>query len=75
MAKKRLVKYTSKDFETIKQDLIDHAKIYYPENYNDFSESSFGSMMLDAVAYVGDIMSFYLDYQATDLSGSHFNNF
>ncbi len=66
MAKKRLVKYTSKDFDTIKQDLVDHAKIYYPENYNDFSESSFGSMMLDAVAYVGDIMSFYLDYQVNE---------
>ena len=66
MAKKRLVKYTSRDFNSIKQDLLDHARQYYPENYNDFNESSFGSMMLDAVSYVGDIMSFYLDYQVNE---------
>tara|TARA_R110000824_G_scaffold4217_2_gene20053 strand:- start:25120 stop:26910 length:1791 start_codon:yes stop_codon:yes gene_type:complete len=66
MAKKTLVKYTSRDFNSIKQDLLQHAKRYYPENYNDFNESSFGSMMLDAVSYVGDIMSFYLDYQVNE---------
>jgi len=66
MSKKTPIKYTSRDFQSIKRDLIDHAKRYYPENYNDFNESSFGSMMLDAVAYVGDVMSFYLDYQVNE---------
>ncbi len=66
MSKKTPIKYTSRSFESIKQDLVDHAKRYYPENYNDFNDSSFGSMMLDAVAYVGDVMSFYLDYQVNE---------
>jgi len=67
MAKKKTpIKYTSRDFASIKQDLINHAKRNYPEIYKDFNEASFGSLMLDTVAYVGDIMSFYLDYQVNE---------
>ena len=32
----------------------------------DFSEASFGAMMIDMVAYVGDVLSFYVDYQANE---------
>ena len=60
------IKYTSRDFDSIKNDLIEHAKRYYADTYKDFSEASFGSLMLDTVAYVGDILSFYLDYQANE---------
>ena len=67
MAKKHVpIKYTSRDFSSIKRDLEDYAKRYYPESYRDFSEASFGSLMLDTVAYVGDILSFYLDYQVNE---------
>ena len=67
MAKKNLpIKYTSRDFASIKQDLVDYAKRYYPDSYRDFSEAGFGSLMMDTVAYVGDILSFYLDYQANE---------
>lgn len=64
--KKTIIKYTSRDFSSIKRDLIDHAKRYYPESYKDFSEASFGSLMIDTVSYVGDILSFYLDYQVNE---------
>ena len=37
-----------------------------PDTFQDFSEASFGSMMLDAVAYVGDQLSFYLDYNVNE---------
>ena len=60
------IKYTSRDFDSIKQDLVQYAKRYYPDTFKDFSEASFGSMMLDTVAYVGDILSYYLDYQANE---------
>ncbi len=60
------INYTSRDFESIKNDLIDHAKRYYPDTFKDFSENSFGSLMLDTVAYVGDILSFYLDYNVNE---------
>ena len=67
MAKKKTpINYTNRDFSTIKQDLVNHAKRNYPDIYKDFNEASFGSLMLDTVAYVGDIASFYLDYQVNE---------
>ena len=64
--KKVPIKYTSRDFDTIKQDLVNYAKRYYPDTFRDFSEASFGALMIDTVAYVGDILSFYLDYQVNE---------
>ena len=68
MAKRKNIpiKYTSRDFRKIKEDLIQHAKRYYPNEFRDFSEASFGSLLLDSVSYVGDVMSFYLDYQVNE---------
>ena len=63
---KRPINYTSRDFESIKNDLENYAKRYYPTTYKDFSEASFGSLMLDLVAYVGDQLSFYADFQANE---------
>jgi len=60
------INYISRDFDTIKQDLIDHAKRYYPDTFQDFNEAGFGALMLDTVAYIGDILSFYVDYQANE---------
>ena len=64
--KKIPINYTSRDYEAIKNDLVQHAKKYYPDTYKDFNEAGFGSLMLDTVAYIGDILSFYLDYQANE---------
>jgi len=64
--KKVAINYTSRDFNTIKRDLVNYAKTYYSNTYQDFNEAGFGSLMLDTVAYVGDILSFYLDYQANE---------
>jgi len=60
------IDYTSRDFDTIKRDLVAYARRYYPDNFKDFSEASFGSLMLDTVAYVGDILSYYLDYNVNE---------
>ena len=68
MATKKIpVKYTSREFDTIKSDLMKYAKRYYPETYRDFGAASMGSMYLGAVSYVGDMLSFYLDYQVNEL--------
>jgi len=64
--KKVLVNYTNRDFNSIKRDLEEHARRYYPDSYKDFSENSFGSYILDTVSYVGDMLSFYLDYQVNE---------
>lgn len=63
---KRPINYTSRDFESIKNDLENYAKRYYPTTFKDFSEASFGALMLDLVAYVGDQLSFYADFQANE---------
>tara|TARA_A100001515_G_scaffold102144_1_gene82879 strand:+ start:645 stop:2444 length:1800 start_codon:yes stop_codon:yes gene_type:complete len=60
------IKYTNRDFDSIKEDLIEFAKRYYPDTYKDFTQASFGSMLFDMVAVVGDSLSFYLDYQANE---------
>jgi|TARA_B100000282_G_scaffold296618_1_gene279179 hypothetical protein len=64
--KKPAINYTSRDFESIKSDLVNYARRYYPDTFKDFSINSFGSLMLDTVSYVGDILSFYLDYQVNE---------
>ena len=64
--KKPSINYTNRDFTSIREDLESYVKRYYPDNYRDFTEASFGSMMLDTVAYVGDMLSFYTDYQANE---------
>tara|TARA_R110000824_G_scaffold153294_1_gene324913 strand:- start:22021 stop:23823 length:1803 start_codon:yes stop_codon:yes gene_type:complete len=68
MSSKKLqpIDYTSRDFASIRRDLENYAKRYYPNTYQDFNEASFGSLMLDTVSYVGDILSFYLDYQTNE---------
>tara|TARA_R110000824_G_scaffold28264_9_gene95207 strand:- start:974 stop:2773 length:1800 start_codon:yes stop_codon:yes gene_type:complete len=60
------IKYTSREFSSIKEDLVDHAKRFYPENYKDFTVPSFGSMIFDSVSYVGDILSYYVDYSVNE---------
>lgn len=63
---KRPISYTSRDFDSIKAQLVNHAKRYYADSFKDFNEASFGSLMIDTVAYVGDVLSFYLDYQTNE---------
>tara|TARA_R110000824_G_scaffold170505_1_gene347890 strand:- start:215 stop:2020 length:1806 start_codon:yes stop_codon:yes gene_type:complete len=60
------IKYTSRDFESIKVDLVEYAKRYYPNTYRDFSDASFGSLLFDTVAYVGDVLSYYVDYSVNE---------
>ena len=60
------IKYTSREFDSIKSSLVDYVQRYYPDTFKDFSEASFGSLMLDTVSYIGDVLSFYLDYQANE---------
>ena len=60
------INYLDRDFSTIKESLVDYAKRYFPTTFKDFNEASFGALMLDAVAYVGDVLSFYLDYQTNE---------
>jgi len=57
------VSYLAKDFSEFRQNLIDFAKAYYPNSYTDFNEASPGMMFIEMAAYVGDVLSFYIDNQ------------
>jgi hypothetical protein len=64
--KKNVVKevnYLNKDFSDFRDNLIDFAKQYFPNTYNDFNESSPGMMFIEMAAYVGDVLSYYIDSQ------------
>jgi hypothetical protein len=57
------INYLSKNFPEFRQNLIEFAKTYYPKTYTDFNEASPGMMFIEMAAYVGDVMSFYIDNQ------------
>ena len=63
MANNRDIKYFNRDFQGLKNLLVDYTKTYFPDTYNDFSPSSPGTMFMEMAAYVGDVLSFYLDNQ------------
>ena len=60
---KKEVRYLNRDFISFRKSLIDFSKIYYPNTYNDFNETSPGMMFMEMASYVGDVLSFYIDKQ------------
>ena len=63
MAVRRNINYINKDFTEYRAQLINYAQTYFPTTYTDFSETSPGMMFIEQAAYVGDVLSFYLDNQ------------
>jgi len=57
------IKYLGRDFNTLKEGLVEFAKVYYPNTYNDFNEASPGMMFVEMAAYVGDVLNYYIDSQ------------
>jgi hypothetical protein len=55
--------YVGKDFSTLKQNLVDFTKTYFPETYSDFNEASPGMVFIEQAAAIGDVLSFYQDTQ------------
>lgn len=68
LKKKKRVSYLNKDFDGFRSDLLEYARTFFPDQIQDFSEASMGGMFLDMAAYVGDVMSFYLDHQFQELN-------
>lgn len=63
MTENNNISYLNKSFESFKANLINYAKSYFPNTYNDFSEASPGNLFIEMASYVGDVMSFYVDTQ------------
>lgn len=64
--KKTPIDYTKRGFNEIRQELISYIKRYYPNSYKDFNASSFGSLMIDLMSYVGDQLHYYIDHNANE---------
>ena len=62
--------YLAKDFRSFRSELLNHARVYFPDKIKDFTEASMGGLLLDMAAFVGDSMSFYLDHQFNELNWS-----
>jgi len=61
------VNYLSRDYATIRQDLINYLKAFFPEQWQDFNVSSPGMALLELNAYVGDLLSYVADKKFNEL--------
>ena len=57
----REANFQSYDFETIRKTFIDYLRLYYPETFNDYIESSEFIALLDIVAFMGQSLAFRTD--------------
>jgi hypothetical protein len=55
------INYTSRDFESIRQGLIDYTKQYYPDLVQNFNDASIFSVLMDLNAAVADNLHFHMD--------------
>ena len=62
----RDINYLSRDFDSIKSDLVDYIKRYFPNDWRDFNDASGGMAILELMAYVGDVLSFGIDRQVNE---------
>ena len=58
--------FTSYDFETLRNSMINYLKTYYPETFNDFLESSEYLALIDMIAFLGQSLSFRTDLNARE---------
>ena len=66
MATNKNITYLNKNFNELRTNLINYTRTYFPTTYNDFSPSSPGMMFMEMAAYVGDVLSFYIDNQVQE---------
>jgi hypothetical protein len=58
--------FRSYDYETLRKAFIDYLQLYYPETFNDFTESSEFIALLDVIAYMGQGLAFRNDLNARE---------
>ena len=66
--KQKDISYTSRDFESLRNDLKRFVGTYYRDVLLDTTDTSLAGMLIDVAAYVGDVTSFYLDHQFNENS-------
>jgi len=58
--------FKSYDYETLRKSFIDYLRVYYPETFNDFIESSEFIALLDIIAFMGQGLAFRNDLNARE---------
>jgi len=58
------VNFSTFDYATIKESMVDYIKIYFPETFNDYIESSEFIAILELFAYSAELMAYRLDLNA-----------
>jgi len=66
--KHKEISYTNKDFKSLRNELRNHALTHFSDNMIDFSDASLGGLILDLGAYVGDVLTYYMDHQFNENS-------
>jgi hypothetical protein len=58
--------FQSYDYQTLRKSMIDYLQIYFPEDFNDFIESSEYVALIDLIAYLGQSLAFRTDLNARE---------
>lgn len=58
--------FQSYDYETLRKSMVDYLRLYYPEDFNDFIESSEFIALIDTIAFLGQSIAFRGDLNARE---------
>ena len=58
------INFAAFDFNTIKESMLDYIKLYFPEDFNDYIESSEFIAVLELFAYLAELYAYRLDINA-----------
>lgn len=62
----RQAEFQSYDYETLRKSFVDYLRLYYPETFNDYVESSEYIALLDVIAFMGQSLAFRNDLNARE---------
>jgi hypothetical protein len=55
------INFKAWDYQTIKESMVDYLKLYYPEDFNDYIESSDMIALIELFAYLGELLAYRID--------------
>ena len=55
------INFKAWDYETVKQSLLDYLKLYYPEDFNDYIETSDMVMLIELFSYISELLAYRID--------------
>lgn len=67
MTETKKIPYINKEFSDYKSALENYARTYFPNTFNDFSDSDPGMMFIEMASAIGDVLSFYQDTQIQEV--------